>query len=79
MACEDQDKQTGRGDWEETEMAGRRQLRKTGTVHLRLGIEPTWQGLEPGQHPQNLLSGPSEAQVLGVSSQKEFSERQSDS
>ena len=41
------------------------------------GLEPTWLGLEPSQNPQYLVSGPNEAQVLDVSSQKEFSERQS--
>ena len=46
------------------------------TFYLRLGLEPTWLGLEPSQHPQYLVSGPSEVQVLDVSSQKEFSERQ---
>ena len=35
-------------------------------------------GLEPGQNPQYLVSEPNEGQVLDVSAQKEFSERQSD-
>ena len=35
-------------------------------------------GLKPSQNPQYLVSGPSEAQVLDVSSQKELSERESD-
>ena len=43
-----------------------------------LGLEPTWLGLKPSQNPQYLVSGLNEAQVLDVSSQKEFSERQSD-
>ena len=43
-----------------------------------LGLEPTWLALKPRQNPQYLVSGPIEAQVLDVSSQKEFSERQSD-
>ena len=55
------------------------------------GLEPTWLGLEPNQNPaldlnahgwdsnpQYLVLGHKEAQVLDVSSQKEFSERQSD-
>ena len=46
------------------------------SFYLRLGLEPTWLGLEPCQNPQYLVSGPSEVQVLDVSSQKEFSERQ---
>ena len=40
------------------------------TVYLRLGLEPPWLGLEPSQNPQYLVSGPNEAQVLDVSSQK---------
>ena len=43
-----------------------------------LGLEPTWLGFEPRQNPQYLVSGPNEAQVLDVSSQKEFRERQRD-
>ena len=35
-------------------------------------------GLKHSHNPQFLVSGPNEAQVLDVSSQKEFSERQSD-
>ena len=42
------------------------------------GLETTWLGLEPSQNPQYLVSGPNEAQVLDVSLQTEFSERQSD-
>ena len=51
---------------------------------LRLGLEPMGLGLEHSQNPvfqlrsQHLVSGPNEAQVLDVSSQKEFSARQSD-
>ena len=37
-----------------------------------------WLGLELSQHPQYLVSGPNEVQVLDVLSQKEFTERQSD-
>ena len=63
------------------------------TFYLRLGLEPTCLGLqpkpsfkleptclelEPGQNPWYLISGPNKAQVLDVSLQKEFSERQSD-
>ena len=47
------------------------------TVKHRLGLEPVWLGLKPSQIPQYLVSGSSEAQVLDVSWQKEFSERQS--
>ena len=43
-----------------------------------LGLKPTWLGLELSQNPQHLVSGPSEVQILDVSSQKEFSERESD-
>ena len=43
-----------------------------------LGLEPTWLGLKPSQNSWYLVLGPNEAQVLDVSSQKEFSERQSD-
>ena len=50
------------------------------TVDLSLVLEPTCP--KPGQNSwssemTNLLSGLNEAQVLGVSSQKEFSESQS--
>ena len=62
------------------------------TFYLRLSLEPTWPGLEPSQNPArdsakthglstevtHLVSGPNEAQVLDVSSQKEFTESQSD-
>ena len=48
------------------------------TVYLRWGLEPMWLGLESSQNPQYLVSGPNEAQVLDISLQKEFSERQSD-
>ena len=41
------------------------------TIYHRLG-------LKPNQNPQYLVSGPNEAQVLDVSSQKEFSEKQND-
>ena len=40
------------------------------TIYLRLGLGPTWLGLEPSQNPQYLVSGPNKAQVLDVSSQK---------
>ena len=43
-----------------------------------LGLESPWLGLKPSQNPQYLVLGPGEAQVLDVSSQKEFSERQND-
>ena len=43
-----------------------------------LGLEPMWLGLKPSQNPWYLVSEPNEAQVLKVSSQKEFSKRQSD-
>ena len=43
-----------------------------------LGLEPAWLGLKPSQKPQYLVVGPREDQVLDVSSQEEFSERQSD-
>ena len=43
-----------------------------------LGREAMWLGLEPSQNPQYLVSGPSEAQVLDVLSQKEYRERRSD-
>ena len=43
-----------------------------------LGLEPTWLGLKPSQNQWYLVLGPNKAQVLDVSSQKEFSERQSD-
>ena len=45
------------------------------TVYLRLGFESTQLALEPSQNLQDLVSGPNGAQVLNVSSQKEFSER----
>ena len=48
------------------------------TVYLRLGLESMWLGLEPSLNPEGLVSRPNEAQVLGLSLQKEFSERQSD-
>ena len=51
---------------------------ESGTVYLRLGLESMWLGLEPSLNPECLVSGPNEAQVLGVSLQKEFSETQSD-
>ena len=43
-----------------------------------LPTELTWLGLKPSQNPWYLVSGPNEAQVLDVSSQKELSEGQSD-
>ena len=48
------------------------------TVYLRWGLELMWLVLKPSQNPQDLVSGLTEAQVLDVSWQKEFSERQSD-
>ena len=48
------------------------------TVYLRWGLELMWLVLKPSQNPQYLVSGLNEAQVLDVSWQKEFSERQSD-
>ena len=41
-------------------------------------LNPHILGLEPNPNPWYLVSGPNEAQVLDVSSQKESSERQSD-
>ena len=41
-------------------------------------LKPLWLGLEPSPKPQCLVSGPSEAWVLDLSSQKEFNQRQSD-
>ena len=43
-----------------------------------LELEHTWLGLKPSQNPWDLVSGPNEARVLDVSSQKEFGERQND-
>ena len=45
-----------------------------------LRLKPMWLGLKHNQNPQYLVlvSGPNEAQVLDVSSRKEFSEWQSD-
>ena len=34
------------------------------TIYLRLGHEPTWQGLKSSQNPWCLVSGPNESQVL---------------
>ena len=54
------------------------------TMHLRLGLEPTCWGSNLAKthglptEITHLLSGLNEAQILDVSSQKEFSERQSD-
>ena len=48
------------------------------TVYLRWGLKLMWLVLKPSQNPQYLVSGLNEAQVLDVSWQKEFSERQSD-
>ena len=55
------------------------------TVHVKLGLGPTRLGLKHNQ-TQGLstdlkhtgVSGPKEAQVVDVLSQKEFNERQSD-
>ena len=60
-------------DWDLNPCAGNRTQQKP-----CLGLEPTWLGLKPSRNPQYLASGPNEAQVLNVSSQKEFSERPSD-
>ena len=60
-------------DWDSNPCAGTRPQSKP-----CLGLEPTWLGLKPSQNPQYLVLGPNEAQVLDVSSQKEFSERQSE-
>ena len=38
-------------------------------------LKPTWLGLEPSPNPQCLVSGPNEAWVLDVSSQKEFKDK----
>ena len=43
-----------------------------------LGVKPPWLGLKSSQNTEYLVVGPSEAQVLDVSLQKEFSERQID-
>ena len=43
-----------------------------------LELKPTWLRLKPSQNPWYLVSRPNEALVLDVSSQKEFSKRQSD-
>ena len=48
------------------------------TVYLRFGLESMWLGLKPSQNPVYLVSGLNEAQVLDVSLQEEFRERQSD-
>ena len=60
-------------DWDLNHVAGTQTQSKP-----CLGLKPTWRGLEPSQNPQYLVSGPNEAQVLDVSSQKEFSEMQCD-
>ena len=56
-------------------------LRPGETMQLRLGLEPTWPGLEPSQNPVSQLRSHTWFQdlmkVLHVSSQKEFGERQS--
>ena len=57
----------GEDSWESLGLQGD----QSDTVYLRLAHEPS-------QSPQYLVSWPSEAQILDVSSQKEFSERQSD-
>ena len=57
---------------------------ETETIYLRLGLEPMcWDSNPAKTHGLpteiiDLVLGPNEAQVLDVSSQKEFSERQSD-
>ena len=48
------------------------------TVYLRWGLELMWLGLESSQNPWYLVSELNKVQVLNISSQKEFSERQSD-
>ena len=54
------------------------------TMHLRLGLEPMCRDSNPAKthglptEITHLVSGLNEAQVLDVSLQKEFSERQSD-
>ena len=48
------------------------------TIYFRLGLEPMWLGLKPNLNPCYLVSEHTEAQVLDVSSKKEFSERKSD-
>ena len=40
-----------------------------------LGLEPMWLELKPSQKPWYLVSGPNEAQIFDISSQKEFSEK----
>ena len=50
---------------------------QTETIYLRLEHELMWSGLKHSQKLWYLVSGPNEAQI-DVSSQKEFSERQSD-
>ena len=51
-------------------------------MYLRLGLEPTGQDSNPAKihgfptEITHLVSAPNESQVLDVSSQKEFSERQ---
>ena len=59
--------------WDLTQVAG---IQTEPKPCLRL--EPMWLGLKPSQNPRYLVSGPNETQVLDVSSQKKFSERQSD-
>ena len=59
--------------WDLNPRAGTRSQPKSS-----LKLEPTWLGLKPSQNPGYLFSGPNKAQVLGVSLQKEFSEKQSD-
>ena len=54
----------GEDSWESVGLQGD----QTETVYLRLAHEPS-------QNPRYLVSGPNEAHVLDVSSQKEFSER----
>lgn len=50
------------------------------TIHLRLGLEPTWPALEPAKSRSpnpvlDLVLGPSEAQVLDVSFKRRKSVR----
>ena len=60
-------------DWDLNPCAGTWTQAKPG-----LGLEPMWLGLKPSQNPWHLVSGSNKAQVLDVSLQKEFSERQSE-
>ena len=82
--------QTRRTDFPAPEMGGN----ASEAVHLRLGLEPGqhpawgsnscgWDLIQPKPHGlpteiTDLVSGPTETPVLGVSPQRGFSERQSD-